>query len=81
MKTFFMLTVGIAAAVYLENPTLGVVELFPDNLPFIGNLDEGLATLLLINSLAYFGLDLRRSYSKPPGTASEVPPKQQIKSQ
>jgi hypothetical protein len=40
----------IAAAVgliYVLNPTMGIFELLPDNLPLIGNLDEGVAFLLI----------------------------------
>jgi hypothetical protein len=38
---------GLLGLVYLINPTFGVFELLPDNLPFVGNLDEGGAMLLL----------------------------------
>ncbi|MCD6576897.1 MAG: DUF1232 domain-containing protein [Anaerolineaceae bacterium] len=33
--------------IYLLNPTAGVIELIPDNLPLIGNIDEGAAALAL----------------------------------
>lgn len=33
--------------IYVLNPTLGVFEFLPDNLPGIGNLDEGVAFMLL----------------------------------
>jgi uncharacterized membrane protein YkvA (DUF1232 family) len=33
--------------VYLLNPTFGILELIPDNLPVIGNLDEGAAAILV----------------------------------
>jgi hypothetical protein len=39
-----MALVGI---VYLLNPTAGLLELLPDNLPIVGNLDEGAAMLLI----------------------------------
>ncbi len=42
--------VYIAAAIgiiYILNPTMGLFELIPDNIPFIGNLDEGVAFLLI----------------------------------
>lgn len=40
---------GIAMAlVYILNPGSGVIELLPDNLPGIGNLDEAAMTALLI---------------------------------
>ena len=46
--------VYVAAAIgliYVLNPTMGIFELLPDNLPLIGNLDEGVAFLLI-----WFGL-------------------------
>jgi uncharacterized membrane protein YkvA (DUF1232 family) len=39
---------GGIAVLYLINPTAGIIELIPDNIPLIGNLDEVGATLLLI---------------------------------
>ncbi|MBX2972511.1 MAG: DUF1232 domain-containing protein, partial [Flavobacteriales bacterium] len=33
-------------------------ELLPDNIPFIGNLDEATATAVLIAALRYFGYDV-----------------------
>ena len=39
---------GLLGGVYLVNPTAGILELLPDNLPFIGNLDEAGAAFLLI---------------------------------
>jgi uncharacterized membrane protein YkvA (DUF1232 family) len=40
---------GIAAClIYLLNPGLGIFELIPDNLPVVGNLDEGAAAALLV---------------------------------
>ena len=38
-------------------PGFGVFEFIPDTFPFIGNLDEATATLLLLSTLAYFGID------------------------
>ncbi len=50
--------VGLACGVYLINPTAGVVELIPDNIPVFGNLDEAGAVAILISCFAYFGLDI-----------------------
>lgn len=50
--------VGAFSAVYLLNPTAGFLELIPDNLPVVGNLDEAAAAALLISCLAYFGVDI-----------------------
>ena len=39
---YLMALVGVA---YILNPGAGVFELLPDNLPVIGNLDEGAAVM------------------------------------
>ncbi len=39
---------------YILNPTAGILEFIPDNLPFIGNLDEGLAFVLIYYGLVEF---------------------------
>lgn len=59
-KTLFILISGLLSALYLLNVGAGIVEIIPDNLPFVGNIDEFIASLILLNSLAYFGLDLRK---------------------
>ncbi len=33
---------------YLLNPTAGVFELIPDNLPYVGNLDEAAAVMFFL---------------------------------
>lgn len=38
---------ALLGAIYILNPTAGVLEFIPDNLPFVGNLDEGVAFTLL----------------------------------
>jgi hypothetical protein len=43
----------VVGALYLVNPTAGILELIPDNLPLTGNLDEAGATTLLILGLQY----------------------------
>lgn len=42
---FVMSAIGL---LYILNPTFGVIEFIPDNLPVIGNLDEGVAFLLVM---------------------------------
>jgi len=49
---------GLLSALYILNPTAGLFEILPDNLPFIGNLDEAAAVALLLMCLKYFGIDL-----------------------
>lgn len=55
MKSFAYAVLGAASALYLSNLGAGVIELAPDNLPLVGNLDEAVATLLLLRSLGHFG--------------------------
>ncbi len=50
------LILGLICLVYLINPGAGVIELLPDNLPIIGNLDEGLAMTGLLMALSNMGL-------------------------
>jgi hypothetical protein len=64
MKDGFVVALAVLAALYLINPTAGFLEFLPDNLPLIGNLDEATATLLLLNALRYFGLDLSRLFGR-----------------
>jgi hypothetical protein len=55
------LLAGVIACVsvaYLVNPTAGVFELLPDNIPGVGNLDEAFFTVALMTSLGALGLRL-----------------------
>lgn len=64
--------VGTLAAIYLVNPTFGVFEFLPDNIPLLGNLDESTATLLLISALAFFGVKIPLFFQdKPAKTAQQ----------
>ena len=58
MKKFIIALIGFLAFVYLINPTAGVFEFIPDNIPGVGNLDEFTATTILLSALGYFGIDL-----------------------
>ena len=46
-KPLIIITI-IICIIYIINPGAGVFEFIPDNLPFVGNLDEAAATLLLV---------------------------------
>ena len=73
LKSLFILLSGLLSALYLANIGVGVVELIPDNLPGVGNIDEFAASLILINCLAYFGVDLRKKPTiKDPPTTIDV---------
>ena len=77
-KSLAALGLGALSLVYLLNPGAGIIDLIPDNLPILGNLDEAAATLILLNCLAYLGLDLRslagRRHRDPVSEAKNVTP-------
>jgi len=58
VRDLLVLGSGIISALYLLNIGFGVAEFIPDNVPIFGNLDEAAATGLLINCLAYFGINV-----------------------
>ncbi len=64
MKNIIVIILGIISIMYLLNMGVGVIELIPDNIPFVGNLDEAGAAALLIMCLRYFGLDLTKIFQK-----------------
>lgn len=77
MKSFLkgtvVLAVGLVSAMYLLNVGMGFIELIPDNVPLVGNLDELTASILLLNCLAYFGLDLTKFISLKKDVSSLQP--------
>lgn len=58
MKNFVVFCLGLLSLIYIFNPGAGFFEFIPDNIPFIGNLDEAAAVALLLMCLKYFGIDL-----------------------
>jgi hypothetical protein len=58
MKPLAIAFIGLISLAYLLNPTAGLFELIPDNIPLRGNLDEAAACALILAVLRYFGLDL-----------------------
>jgi len=64
LKEVVIIIVAVIAAIYLINPTAGVIELLPDNIPLVGNLDEGAAVTLLLSTLSYYGVDVNRLYGR-----------------
>jgi hypothetical protein len=58
IRDLLVLGSGVLSALYLLNLGFGLVEIIPDNVPIFGNLDEATAMALLMNCLAYFGVDL-----------------------
>ena len=73
IKDIAMVIAGVLAVMYMMNPTLGIFELLPDNLPFVGNIDEAAATTVLIGVLGYFGITLPPIFSRPPQRRDDRP--------
>jgi hypothetical protein len=63
-----------ASLLYILNPGMGIFELLPDNLPFVGNLDEAAATGLLFACLRA----LRRKPAAGTPLAPAPPPRVQV---
>jgi hypothetical protein len=53
MKKYGAITLITICTLYLFNPGAGVFELLPDNIPFLGNVDETLAAFLIFSSIQY----------------------------
>ena len=66
MKSIIVVCLGVISVLYLLNFGVGVIELIPDNIPFVGNLDEGGAAVLLLMCLRYFGLDPTKLFERTP---------------
>jgi uncharacterized membrane protein YkvA (DUF1232 family) len=64
MKNIMVVMAAIISVIYLINPTAGIIELLPDNLPIIGNLDEVTAAAVLLACARYFGFDLSAFFGK-----------------
>lgn len=64
MKKVLVALAGALAFLYLVNPTFGVFEFLPDNLPLVGNIDEATATMVLLGALRFFGWDLTKFFVK-----------------
>ncbi len=54
MKNLLVLFAAGLSLLYLLNPGFGVFEFIPDNIPFIGNVDEGLAAYVLYSAIEFF---------------------------
>ena len=70
MKNLLVGLAGVLALLYLLNPTLGVFEFIPDNIPLVGNLDEATASMVLLAVLRYFGWDIGKLFKNR--TASDL---------
>ncbi len=65
---WLVIVMGVIGILYILNPTAGLFELLPDNLPIVGNLDEGVAWMLI-----WFGLT-EIFEGRKPNIIVETPP-------
>ncbi len=79
MKSIFVVIVGIIMFFYILNPSAGLFELIPDNIPFVGNLDEAGATALLIATLGYFGIDFAYMFKRKEDNIKKISKKRNLK--
>jgi hypothetical protein len=61
-------TLAVLGVIYILNPTLGIFEFIPDNIPLVGNLDEGAAFLLIWYGVLEY---LQGKKPRPPASNSE----------
>jgi uncharacterized membrane protein YkvA (DUF1232 family) len=65
---------AVFGVIYILNPTFGVFEFIPDNLPIIGNLDEGVAVMLILAGIVE-ALEGHRYRDKPDDEKVKKAPK------
>ena len=58
IKDILVALAAFVSFVYLINPGAGILEIIPDNLPIIGNLDEAAACAIILAAFRYYGIDL-----------------------
>ena len=74
MKTIAKITglflLALSCVVFLLNPTFGIIEFIPDNIPVIGNLDE-IVEVLLLAWASYKGYHIVRQAMRPKPIAQD----------
>ena len=59
LATNLLSVIGLVlTGIYLANPGWGFVELIPDNIPGIGNIDEVVATTIFLACLSRLGINI-----------------------
>ncbi len=63
-KDYLVAILGIVGILYMLNFGFGVMEFLPDNLPFVGNVDEVFALFLVYSSAEYFGIKMKSLFKR-----------------
>ena len=64
IKNVVVIILGILSMLYILNPGAGILELIPDNIPILGNLDEATAVMIFLACLRYFGIDIGNIFKR-----------------
>jgi len=65
VKNIFILALIVASVMTLTNVTFGIIEVIPDAIPFFGNIDEAVATVILLSAFkTYAKVDLQKTYDE-----------------
>jgi len=72
--SWLVYTMAVIGVIYILNPTFGLLEFIPDNLPIIGNLDESVAVMLILAGIveALEGKKVRKSQEKSTSQTTEI---------
>jgi hypothetical protein len=70
-RTIAWIVLGLGA-IYLLNPLFGV-DIIPDNLPGVGNLDETAVVLIVLGALRYLNIELPGFIEKWISPARQLP--------
>ena len=62
--SWLVYALAILGGIYLLNPSFGVLEFIPDNLPIIGNLDEGASVMMILAGIIE-ALEGRKNRQEP----------------
>ena len=63
-KDYFIAFLGVVGILYTLNFGFGVVEVLPDNIPIVGNIDEAMALFLVYSSAEYFGINIKSLFKR-----------------
>jgi uncharacterized membrane protein YkvA (DUF1232 family) len=61
MPNWLIFLISGVGFIYLLNPTFGLLELIPDNIPLVGNLDEGAAAILVWQGISRLRSNRKKS--------------------
>ena len=73
--SWLVFLLAIFGVIYLLNPTAGILEFLPDNLPYIGNLDESVAVMLVLAGIVEL-LEGKKYRKQKKNASSEIESKE-----